>query len=78
MVQNSERPKSSANHEVVVGTAEGVLDVEAAVEVDLDVKAGFADDVPDALGPVGVLVAAAGNGRRDVSGQTVKDAAAAG
>ena len=41
-------------------------------------KAGFADDVPDALGPVRVLVAAAGNGGRDVSGQTVIDAAAAG
>jgi hypothetical protein len=59
-------------HEIIVCTSESVFQIKSSVKVELNVKAGFPHDIPDALCPVWILVCSVVcDRRRNVSPQTV-------
>ncbi len=65
-------------HQIVISATKSILYIEASVKTKLNVKSGFTHDVPDALGPVRILVAAVVVYRgRDVASHAVEDATAA-
>ena len=73
------KKESNVYHEIVVSTSESVFKIKSSVKIDLHVKTGFTGNVPDALRSVRVLRSVVlADRRRNVSPQTVKDAAAPG
>ena len=65
-------------HQIIISATESVFNIKSSVKIELDVESGFTNDIPDALGPVGVLVAAVVVYRgRDVASHAVEDATTA-